>query len=442
MLLHVTALGCPKNRVDVETIVGLACAHGVHLTADPGDADVVLVSTCGFIEPASRESIDTVLELARLRRPGARLVVTGCLAQRFGDELGTLLPEADFLVGTADLTRVVDAILGRGDRVSVGRAGGDLRRLVTRVPSGSPGSAYVKVADGCSRHCAFCTIPAIRGPYRSRHIDDICDEARDLARAGVLELNLVAQDLTAFGRDRSNGEDLAGLLRALSRIDGLRWIRPLYLYPDRSLVPVLHAMASNPTVAPYLDLPIQHASDRVLRRMKRGHRQPLLRSLIREARRIVPGLSLRTTVIVGHPGEGPDELADLIDFVAETRFENLGAFRFSPEEGTASAGQGGVPSRRESYDRHRRVMAVQRRISRQICRGRRGQVLEVLVEGPSEDSPLVTTARHAGQAPEVDGVVYLDRPVEAGRMVRVKIIDSGDYDLVGEVLDGEAGYQT
>ena len=437
-VLYATALGCPKNRVDVETVVGLANEHGFQLTDDPRRATVILVSTCSFITSATQESIGTVLELDRVRGEGSRLVVAGCLPQRYGEELAEVLPEADFLAGTADLGLVVDALRGEGPRVTVGEAGGDIRSLASRSPSLSPGTAYIKVSDGCSRKCAFCTIPSIRGPFRSRPIDEICDEARDLALQGVLEVNLVAQDLTAFGRDREGGEELADLLTALDGVDGLRWIRPLYLYPERSLTKVLQTMARAPRIVPYLDLPIQHASDEVLRRMKRGHRRALLASLFSEARKLVAGVSLRTTVIVGHPGERQQDFDTLLSFISEHPFEHLGAFRYSPEEGTASESQSDPVSKRDSYNRYRKTMALQRRISRKLCRARRGQTLDVLVEGTSEDSELVYVGRHAGQAPEVDGVVFLDQPVEPGKMVSVRITDSGDYDLAGEVTS----YQT
>ena len=437
-VLYATALGCPKNRVDVETVVGLANEHGFQLTDDPRRATVILVSTCSFITSATQESIGTVLELDRVRGEGSRLVVAGCLPQRYGEELAEVLPEADFLAGTADLGLVVDALRGEGPRVTVGEAGGDIRSLASRSPSLSPGTAYIKVSDGCSRKCAFCTIPSIRGPFRSRPIDEICDEARDLALQGVLEVNLVAQDLTAFGRDREGGEELADLLTALDGVDGLRWIRPLYLYPERSLTKVLQTMARAPRIVPYLDLPIQHASDEVLRRMKRGHRQALLASLFSEARKLVSGVSLRTTVIVGHPGERQQDFDTLLSFISEHPFEHLGAFRYSPEEGTASESQSDPVSKRDSYNRYRKTMALQRRVSRKLCRARRGQTLDVLVEGTSEDSELVYVGRHAGQAPEVDGVVFLDQPVEPGKMVSVRITDSGDYDLAGEVIS----YQT
>lgn len=437
-VLYATALGCPKNRVDVETVVGLANEHGFQLTDDPRRATVILVSTCSFITSATQESIGTVLELDRVRGEGSRLVVAGCLPQRYGEELAEVLPEADFLAGTADLGLVVDALRGEGPRVTVGEAGGDIRSLASRSPSLSPGTAYIKVSDGCSRKCAFCTIPSIRGPFRSRPIDEICDEARDLALQGVLEVNLVAQDLTAFGRDREGGEELADLLTALDGVDGLRWIRPLYLYPERSLTKVLQTMARAPRIVPYLDLPIQHASDEVLRRMKRGHRRALLASLFSEARKLVAGVSLRTTVIVGHPGERQQDFDTLLSFISEHPFEHLGAFRYSPEEGTASESQSDPVSKRDSYNRYRKTMALQRRVSRKLCRARRGQTLDVLVEGTSEDSELVYVGRHAGQAPEVDGVVFLDQPVEPGKMVSVRITDSGDYDLAGEVIS----YQT
>lgn len=432
--LHVVALGCPKNRVDVEAVVARAEAEGFALTDRVERADVLLLSTCGFITAAAQESIDTTLELSERRKQGARLVVAGCLSQRFGDELARELPEADSVVGTGDLDKVLAAILGRGPRIDVGEPGGDLRLPVGRRPSGQPGAAYLKVSDGCSRRCAFCTIPSIRGEHRSRPVDELCDEARELTRAGVIELDLVAQDLTAYGRDREGGEDLVALLEALARVEGVRWIRLLYLYPEARLRRVMRAIASIEQVVPYLDLPVQHASDAVLRRMKRGHTAALLRSLLDDARRIIPEVSLRTTIIVGHPGEGEQEFAELLRFVEEVGFEHLGAFRYSHEEGTDSASQPREVSARDSYNRWRKVMARQRRISRRRCRALRGQTLEVLVEGPSEDSAMVYVGRHAGQAPEVDGVVYLDRPVTPGRIVKVKIIDSGDYDLIGEVL--------
>jgi ribosomal protein S12 methylthiotransferase len=436
--LHVVALGCPKNRVDVEVVVALAQREGFALTDDASAADVVLVATCGFVAAACQESIDTILELHQARRRGTRLVVAGCLPQRYGEALAAALTEADAIVGTSSLPRVVDAIAGRGPRIDVGPPSCDLARVSGRRPSGRPGTAYVKVADGCSRRCAFCTIPSIRGPYRSRPVDEICDEARELAVAGVKEINLVAQDLTAFGRDEPDrGEGLAELLEALARVDGLRWIRPLYLYPEARLRRVMSVMAATPRIVPYLDLPMQHASDSVLKRMKRGHAAQLLSDLFATARRLIPGVSLRTTVIVGHPGEGPDDVDDLVRFIERVRFEHLGVFRFSPEDGTDSCTQLEPVSKRDAYARYRRVMAVQRRISRQRCRELRGRTLEVLVEGPSEESPLVYVGRHAGQAPEVDGVVYLDRPAEPGSMVSARIVDSGDYDLFGEVLDDD-----
>lgn len=434
--LHVLALGCPKNRVDLEAVVALSAGEGWELTDEPAEAEALVVATCGFVAEAAVESVERVVELAAARKPGARLVVAGCLAQRHGEELARALPEADAVVGTSDLARVVDAIAGRGPRVAVGPAGADLSPARGRTPSLHPGSAYLKVADGCSRSCAFCTIPAIRGAFRSRPVDELCDEARDLARAGALELCLVAQDLTAFGRDRERGQTLVDLLEALDRVDGLRWVRLLYLYPEPSLGSVFAAMARLERVVPYVDLPVQHASNRVLRRMKRGASAAATRALLRAARATLgPGSWLRSTLIVGHPGEGDQDFEALLELVGWARFEHLGVFRWSAEEGTASATQPDAPSRRASYDRARRVMALQRRISRARCRALRGSVLEVLVEGESPDSPLVYQGRHQGQAPEVDGVVYLDRPVRPGSMVRVRITRSGDYDLFGEVLD-------
>lgn len=430
-LLHVVALGCAKNRVDVETVVARAAQRGFTLTADPGAADVLLLATCGFITAAAQESINTALELDQVRRTGARLVVAGCLSQRFGGELAQALPEADAVVGTADLDRIVEAIAGGGPSVDVGEPGADISYTPSRRPLGKPGTAYLKVSDGCSRRCAFCTIPSIRGPHRSRSIEEICEEAQTLAAQGVLELNLVAQDLSSFGRDR--GETLEELFRALSAVEGIRWIRPLYLYPDQRLRDVMRLMAKTPRIVPYLDLPIQHASDAILARMKRGHRSELLQQLLFDAREIIPELFVRTTVIVGHPGETREDFETLLNFIQRYGFDHLGAFRYSPEEGTASFEQTDSVSARDSYNRYRKVMATQRRISRARCRQLRGRELDVLVEGPSEDSPMVYVGRHAGQAPEVDGVVYLDQPIEPGKMVSVLISESSDYDLYGEV---------
>ena len=433
--LHVVALGCPKNRVDVETIVALASVEGFRLVEDPARADVILVGTCGFVEAAAVESIEAVVALGAARKRGARLVVAGCLAQRYGEDLARALPEASALVGTSDLGQVVDAVAGRGPRVRIGLAGADLATSAARQPSLHPGSAYLKVADGCSRTCAFCTIPSIRGPFRSRPVAELCDEAADLARRGVLELNLVAQDLSSYGRDRSGGESLVDLLAGLSRIDRLRWIRPLYLYPGRTLGRVLAAISSLKRLVPYLDLPVQHGSGRVLRRMKRGAGAAATRRLISGARKAIPGLWLRSTLIVGHPGEGEDDVSTLLDLVEWARFDHLGVFRWSAEEGTESAAQPGAPSRRVGYDRHRRVLAVQRRISRARCRTMRGRLLDVLVEGPRDETPRVYVGRHAGQAPEVDGKVYLDRPAAPGTIVSVRVTKTGDYDLFGEVVE-------
>jgi ribosomal protein S12 methylthiotransferase len=440
-VLHLVALGCPKNRVDSERMAGLASRLGYDLAADPADADVIVVNTCGFILPAKQESIETVLELARHKtgRPGVRLVMAGCLSQRHPEELARELPEVDHFIGTADLARLAEILGGAAvARLAVGEAGAVDEETCAheRALVDTSRSAYLKIAEGCDRRCAFCIIPRLRGPQRSRGLESLREEAARLVEAGTREICLVAQETTAWGRDLQPRRHLAELLQALDEVPGLRWLRVLYSYPSSVDRRLLEAMAGLPRVVPYLDLPFQHVDDEVLRRMRRGYRGARVRRLVEELRRAIPGVHLRGTLISGHPGESERAHRALLDFVREMELEHLGVFPFSSEEGTASARQPDPVPRRVAEKRAAELMRAQRQVSRRKLRALRGRELEVLVEGVSQESSFLMQGRHAGQAPEVDGLVVLaDCDAAPGSFVRALVTDSGDYDLVARVLD-------
>lgn len=434
--LHLTSLGCAKNLVDSEVMAARLVGEGVRIVDEPDAADVLLVNTCTFIEDATSESVDTILELGRLRTEGRcqRLVVVGCLAQRYGEQLGELLPEVDVFVGTGGLAKAVDACLGRDARPlhlpdpDQAPLAGHERTVLDRGPS-----AYLKIAEGCSQSCSFCIIPALRGPLRSRTIDDVVREARSLVRTGVREINLLAQDTTAFGRDRPGRERLADLLYALGEIEDLAWIRLLYAYPARFGDRLIRAIDGIDRVCPYVDIPLQHVDDRVLRGMGRGTSEGAVRGLVGRMRRGIRDLALRTTLLVGFPGETDRAFRSLMDFVAEVRFERLGAFAFSPEEGTPAAEMPDQVSREERTERLEALLALQSTILEENARASVGQVRPVLVEGLVEGPLLVGRTRR--QAPEVDGKVIVDgAEVQPGAILPVRITGVDGADRVGEVV--------
>ncbi len=436
--VHFVSLGCPKNRIDTETMLaGLGAGYTV--TPDPDDADVVVVNTCAFVEDAKVESIDTILEHAERRASGAleKLVVAGCLSQRYPEELAREMPEVDHFVGTNDLSLVTEILDGRtGTRVVVGSP--DRRDFDWEAPRFNSleggHTAYLKVAEGCSNQCAFCIIPTLRGPQRSRGIESCVAEARRLAEAGVVELVLVAQDLTAYGYDLTPRSNLTALLRALAGVEGIRWIRLLYAYPRSFPKGLVELMASEPRIVPYLDMPLQHIADPVLEAMRRGTRGDTIRRRVAELREKVPGVALRTTFLVGYPGETEADFEQLLDFVAEARFERLGAFAYSREEGTPSHDLPGQLPDDVRQARLERLMYAQRSISRAHNDALLGQEVDVLVERLSPESELVWLGRTAQQAPEIDGVVYLGNAdgMAAGQIVRARITQATDYDLVAE----------
>jgi ribosomal protein S12 methylthiotransferase len=453
MKIGLVSLGCPKNLVDSEVMLGLASDAGHSLTPDPASADVIVVNTCAFIDSAKQESIDTILEMARLKTGGAcqRLIVTGCLAERYRDALRAEIPEIDAVLGTGEVPEIVNTIGGAAS--STGIAPLTFHRS-PQSPVASPQSlptyiydadtprllatprhyAYLKIAEGCDYKCSFCIIPTLRGHYRSRPADSIVREAESLAARGVKELLLISQDTTFYGIDRQERGALARLLRRLNTVPGLEWIRLLYLYPTTIDDDTLAAMAECEHVCKYVDLPLQHASNPVLARMKRpGTRQKYDRLLDRIRGR-VPGVALRTTFIVGFPGETDADVNELTSFVRAHDFDHVGVFTYSHEEGTsAHAFDNDVPERAKRRRRNH-IMAVQKRLVRQRQRRRVGERARVLIDGPAGEHELVLRARLATQAPDIDATVYLTEcdpsRYRSGDFVEVTLVGSRDYDLI------------
>jgi len=443
--IHFVSLGCPKNRVDTEVMLGVATKSGCRVVKQAEDADVIVVNTCGFIGEAKKESIDTILELGLLKKHGSceKLVVTGCLSQRYPTELAAQMPEVDHFLGSSDMLKLGTVLEGKADRMLVGNpADWVVRASDPRVVTDSRVSAYVKIAEGCNRTCAFCTIPEFRGKQRSRPADDIVREAEQLVAQGVVELNMISQDTMAYGRDRKGDDgpggktNLAALARRVADVPGVRWVRLFYLYPETIDDELVDLLANHPRVVPYVDMPLQHAADAMLKRMRRGHGKERQKRVVETMRKKIPNLTFRTAFIVGHPGETDAEFKELCDFVTWAEFEHVGVFRFSDEESAQSYALDGKVSALVASNRYRKLMALQRRIARAKNKSMVGRELDVLVEGVSEEHEFVVKGRHAGQAPEIDGQVFLSGgEARAGEMRRVKVVQTSDYDLVGELLD-------
>jgi ribosomal protein S12 methylthiotransferase len=458
MKLGFLSLGCPKNLVDGEVMLGLARAAGHEITADAADAEVIVVNTCAFIDAAKEESVNAILEMAELKKHGAckRLVVTGCLGERYRDQLKAEIPEIDVVLGTGDVPEIVNALAGRQPQArpamfnrneAAAEAGtptylydATTPRLVTTPRH----FAYIKVAEGCDYTCAFCIIPTLRGKFRSRDEDSIVAEAESLVARGVRELLLISQDTTFFGIDRGQRGALARLLRRLNAIDGLSWIRLLYLYPTTITDDVLDAMAECEKVCKYIDLPLQHASADVLRRMRRPGNRNVYDRLLARIRARVPGVTLRTTFIVGFPGETESDVDELRAFVRDTGFDHVGVFTYSHEEGTrAFALDDDVPAETKAARRDD-IMRAQQDVVLARLEARVGQQTRVMIDGPSPESELVLTGRLEGQAPDIDAVVYLDEcdpsAFPAGTVIEAIITGARGYDIVArpvaQVLSG------
>ena len=469
MKVGFVSLGCPKNLVDGEVMLGYARQAGHEITPHSADADVIVVNTCAFIDNAKQESIDTILEMAQQKRNGtcSRLVVTGCLAERYRDELKKEIPEIDAVLGTGEVPGIVAALsptadsrypiaeVSNGTNVDVRpltfhkkHAGhrssviGSRRELPTylydaetpRVITTPRHFAYVKIAEGCDYTCAFCIIPTLRGKYRSRTRESIVAEARALADSGVKELLLISQDTTFFGIDRQERGALARLLRELNAVDGLEWIRLLYLYPTTITDDVLGAMADCEKVCRYVDLPLQHASADVLKRMRRPGNRQTYDKLLARIRERVPGVTLRTTFIVGFPGETEVELAELEGFVRDTEFDHIGVFTYSHEEGTrAYAAKDDVPAATKRKRRDR-IMTLQQAIVARRQQQRIDTDVRVLIDGPSPEHELVLQGRLEGHAPDIDPVVYLTdcdpSAFSAGQLIHARVVGARGYDLI------------
>jgi len=440
--LYLLSLGCPKNRVDSEVMLGSLLDEGYQVVENAEEAEVILINSCAFIGEAKQESIDAIFEHARLKETGKckALVVAGCLTQRYADVLQQEMPEVDYFVGTSAYPKIAQILKGERDRAVIPDPDYIADSKTPRRNSMPAFTAYVKIAEGCDNKCTFCIIPTLRGLQRSRPIDDIVEEAQRLAAAGAVELNLVAQDLTAYGHDLPGKPRLHDLLHALREVPA-RWIRLHYAYPRDFPEPLIEALASQPNLARYLDMPLQHIADPVLRRMKRGRDSAWVRKLVRKIRERVPDLTFRTSFIVGFPGETEAEFEELCEFVAEMRFEKVGVFQFSREEGTASYDLDGQLPQRVKAARQKKLLGIQRKISKAHQQAMVGKTLDVLVEGVSGETDLLLEGRWQGQAPEIDGKVYLNRgQARAGDIVRVEIEQAGDYDLVGGIVgaDGPA----
>ncbi len=444
--IYFVSLGCPKNQVDTELMLGQVQAAGHSLVDAPEGADVIVINTCAFIDAAKEESVDTILEMAQHKQSGAqKLIVTGCLAQRYADELANDIPEIDHILGSSDFPSIAKA-LGKGTTVQARKRKGLPVIQVAETPSyiydhdaprvriGARHSAYVKVAEGCDRPCSFCIIPKLRGPQRSRAIPDIVAEVEALGREGVVEVNLIAQDLTRYGWDSGSSPEsratLAQLLRALGKVGGVEWIRLHYTFPSAFDDELIDVIASEPKVVKYIDVPLQHISDAMLKRMRRGHGSRVTRELVGKLRSRIDNLVLRTTFIVGHPGETAAEFDELCGFVAESKFDRAGAFTFSVEPGTVSAILPNRVDAEVSAERQQTLMEIQRQISRAHHEAMVGRELDVLVEGVSSEHEYLMEGRWYGQAPGIDGVTYLsDRQVKPGSLVRARVTQASDYDV-------------
>jgi ribosomal protein S12 methylthiotransferase len=436
------SLGCPKNLVDTEVMMGQLVATGHELTPQPAEADIIVVNTCSFIDPAKQESVDTILEMAEYKKTGnaKRLVVAGCLVERYRDDIQKNIPEVDAVLGTNELDRIT--ALCEGADTPVGTPEPYLYHdLSARVFTTPRHSAYIKIAEGCDHPCSFCIIPQFRGKFRSRRFESVITEATRLLALGVRELNLIGQDTTCYGEDLGLKDGLAQLLARLAGIPTSqpKWIRFLYAYPNKVTQRLLDTIAEHESLVKYIDMPLQHASAPVLKSMKRGANSDIFLKLIEKIRRTIPGVAIRTSMIVGFPGETESDYDELCAFVKAAQFDRLGVFSYSDEETSKSYALSGKVDARTIYNRKRKLMSLQRKISRARNRQLIGREFPVLIEGPSPETELLWQARLATQAPEIDGVCLVNDfgPAEPvpGEIRRMRINEAHDYDLVGELVD-------
>jgi len=464
------SLGCPKNLVDSEVMMGMLSQAGAQLTPHTEDADVIVVNTCSFIDSAQQESVNTILELAKLKREGRRLVVAGCLVERFRNEIQKNIPEVDAVVGTGELDKILSAagVAPAQDpaspfKILTSRPEGDLRasqgrfsregwdgaiadlpnylydETTPRILATPRHTAYIKIAQGCDHPCTFCIIPQLRGQFRSRRFESVVAETERLARSGVREITLIGQDTTCYGEDFGLKDGLALLLEKLAQIQDLRWIRFLYAYPNKITSKLLDTIAAHDKICSYIDVPLQHAAATALKRMKRGAGSDVFLHLIEKIRRTIPDVTLRTSFIVGFPGETEHEFEELCDFVREAKFDWMGAFGYSDQDGAAAFSLEHKLPTREIERRRKRLMQIQRQISKKQRKKMIGTQHDLLLEGTSEESELLLEGRTAMHAPEIDGKVFVnefpeDKDPQPGQFYRCEIVEAHDYDLVARIL--------
>jgi ribosomal protein S12 methylthiotransferase len=438
------SLGCPKNLVDSEVMMGILAREGYELTPRADEAEILVVNTCSFIEAAQKESIDAILEMAEHKKFGAakKLIVAGCLVERYRAQILEQVPEVDAVVGTGEVERIMEAVQG-GLRVLPAQPPAFLYHdLTPRIITTPRHAAYIKIAEGCDHPCSFCIIPQLRGKFRSRRFESVVREAENLAASGAREITLIGQDTTSYGEDLGLRDGLAQLLLRLSQIEDLHWVRFLYAYPNRVTQKLLDSLASHPRIARYMDMPLQHASRGVLARMKRGSHGDAFLKLLERIRTTIPGVSLRTSFIVGYPGETEADFNELCDFVRAAHLDWMGVFEYSDVDNAASFALDGKVDAATIADRRKRLMAIQKKISRENLRRFRNQTHTAIVEGPSKDNPLVWEARLEGMAPDIDGKVYLtdiELPTgeiaTAGDIAQVEITRTDAYDMIGRVIE-------
>jgi len=445
------SLGCPKNLVDSEVMMGILARSGYEITPRAGDADVLVVNTCSFIAPAQQESVQSILEMAEYKKFGRaqKLIVAGCMVERYRDEIREQIPEVDAVIGTGEIERILEACEGdlrANDAASVELPTYLYHDLTPRILATPRHTAYIKINEGCDHPCTFCVIPQLRGKFRSRRFESVVREAENLAAAGVREISLIGQDTTFYGEDLGLRDGLAVLLERLAQVEDLSWVRFLYCYPNRITPRLLDTIAAHPRLAKYLDVPLQHASRNVLARMKRGSNGDAFLKMLEKARKAIPGVSIRTSFIVGFPGETEKDFRELCDFVRAAEFDWMGVFSYSDEDTSQSFGLDKKVDEKTIARRRDTLMSIQKKISARNLKKRVGQRLQVMLEGPSKDTDLVWEARLQGMAPDIDGKVYItefegvndaaDLPAP-GTLATVEITEAKDYDLIGRVTSFE-----
>jgi len=436
------SLGCPKNLVDAEVMLGVLSKQNYEITTDEKEADIIIVNTCSFIKEAKQESIDAILDLADRKHDGRchTLIVSGCLPQRYQEELAQELPEVDIFIGTGDYPRIAEILAEKEGTDTqlryVGNPDYIYDETLPRLNSSPAWYSYLKIGEGCSNCCSYCIIPQLRGAYRSRPLEALVAEAEMLASRGVKEINVISQDITRYGSDMTDGTTLEMLLRRLVAIDGIKWVRLLYAYPDGISDSLIELIRDEPKICKYLDIPIQHISDPVLKGMKRRSSELQIRDLIEKLRQQIPDITLRTSLIVGFPGETLDDFSTLMRFVETTQFDRLGVFCYSQEEGTPAADMPEQVSERIKRERYRKLMRTQARLSFKRNRALIGKNEQVIIEGFSEETELLLKGRSSRQAPDIDGQVYITSgTANIGDIITLKITDSSDYDLIGEIVE-------